>query len=137
MRSTPPAVNTLLEGRHCYVVNSRQKGADGEREFRDVLRSEGWLGAKRGQQRSGLEEADIVGGPDGVHFEVKRVEALNLRVAYAQAVRDAAGSKHSVVVHRRNSDTQWLATLDARTLLRMVALLETLGVDLPAVESLG
>ena len=137
MRSTPPAVNTLLEGRRCHMVDSRQKGADGEREFRDVLRSEGWLGAKRGQQRSGLEEADVVGGPAGVHFEVKRVQALHLRTAYAQAVRDAAGIKHAVVVHRRNSDTQWLATLDARTLLRMVSLLESLGVDLPALEGLS
>jgi len=119
------------------MVDSRQKGADGEREFRDVLRSEGWLGAKRGQQRSGLEEADVVGGPAGVHFEVKRVQALHLRTAYAQAVRDAAGIKHAVVVHRRNSDTQWLATLDARTLLRMVSLLESLGVDLPALEGLS
>ena len=117
------------------MVNSRAKGKVGELEFRDVLRSEGWLDAKRGQQRSGLEEADVVGGPVALHFEVKRVQNLNLRVAYAQADRDAAGVKLPVVVHRRNGEPRWLATLDARTLLRMVSHLEALGVDLADVEA--
>lgn len=118
-------------------INSRQKGKRGELEFRDVLRSEGWLAAMRGQQRSGLEEADVVGGPAGVHFEVKRVQNLNLRVAYAQAQRDAAPDQHPVVVHRRNDDTRWLATIDARALLRMVALLEHHGVDFATVETIS
>lgn len=118
------------------MVNSRSKGKRGELEFRNVLRSEGWVGAKRGQQRSGLEEADVVGGPEAFHFEVKRVQQLNLRTAFKQAVTDAR-TRHPVVVHRRNDDTRWLATLDARTLLRMVALLQQLGVSSEELEAIG
>lgn len=115
-------------------MNSRQKGKRGELEWRDVLREEGWLGAARGQQRSGLEEADVVGGPVGMHFEVKRVERLDLRAAVEQAKRDAGGNQIPVVAHRRNSDRQWLATVDARTLLRMVALLQHHGLELPVED---
>jgi hypothetical protein len=112
------------------------KGAVGEREFRHLLVESGWIEAARGQQRSGLEQADVVGGPSTLHFEVKRVEALNLRTAMRQAVRDAGEARHPVVVHRRNGDTRWLATLDARVLLRMVSLLEMFGLDFPPGETI-
>lgn len=58
-------------------MNSRNKGAAGERELAGKLRDYGY-DARRGQQYSGANgDADVVGLP-GIHIEVKRVERLNI-----------------------------------------------------------
>ena len=99
-------------------INSRQKGAAGEREFaRFVTEKTGWE-ARRGQQFSGSADS-----PDGVvpvwkgefHPEVKRVQRLNLEMAYAQAKYDACFLSRPVVFHRKNGK-EWLATLSAEDL---------------------
>jgi Holliday junction resolvase len=91
-------------------INSRSKGARGERLWRDELRALGFQ-ASRGQQFSGSPDSPDVACPSlpGIHFEVKCVEALNLRDAMAQAVRDARG-KMAVVAHKRNHG-EWLVTM--------------------------
>lgn len=99
-------------------AEGRRKGATGERELAAVLAEFGWP-ARRGQQRSGLDCADVVDGPPGFHFEVKRTEALRLWPAMEQATRDAAPGETPVVVTRRNK-SPWLAILDLRTFLRML-----------------
>lgn len=116
------------------MVNSRQKGARGERELAAVLREEGWIGAMRGQQRSGCEQADVVGGPAGVHWEVKRVERLLLAKAVEQARRDARPGEVPIVAHRRSQEP-WMATLDLRVLLRLLAWAEAAGVELASGEA--
>lgn len=69
-------------------MNSRQKGAAGERELAKALRSHGFE-TRRGQQYCGSNgDADVVGLP-GVHIECKRVERLNLEDAMAQSRTDA------------------------------------------------
>ena len=83
-------------------MNSRTKGAVGEREWRDQLRNEGFT-ARRGQQ--------FAGGPDSpdviceelsnLHMEVKRVQNLNLDKACEQAERDS-----------RHQQDQWCEALD-------------------------
>lgn len=107
-------------------MSQRRKGKVGEREFRDVLIEHGWPEAKRGQQRSGLEQADVVGGPGGIHFEVKRVEKLNVHAAYRQAQADAKAGEVPVVAMRRNGE-EWLAVVDARFLLRLLRASEQAG----------
>lgn len=95
-------------------VNSRQKGARGEREWAAYLRDHG-IDARRGQQFSGSPDSpDVVSEMLGrfVHMEVKRVEALRLEPAMAQAERDCPENKVPVVVHRKNR-TPWLVTLRA------------------------
>lgn len=58
-------------------MNSRTKGAVGEREVASMLRGYGYK-ARRGQQYSGANgDADVVGLP-GIHIEVKRREKLNI-----------------------------------------------------------
>lgn len=99
-------------------MNSRQKGARGERELAGVLAEFGWP-ARRGQQRSGVDQADVIDGPPGIHFECKRVESLNVWAAYAQAQRDAPNDHTPVVAMRRNK-SPWLAVVDLRTLLRLL-----------------
>lgn len=82
-------------------MNSRRKGADGERELANVLKRYGYE-ARRGQQFSGANgDADVVGLP-GVHVECKRVERLNLDAAMEQAARDAREGETPVVIHRKD-----------------------------------
>ena len=91
-------------------MNSRQKGARGEREWASVCRDHGYSKARRGQQHSGIEGEDVVGLPC-IHQEVKRVEKLNIEDAMVQARRDAHG-KIPIVAHRRNNEC-WKVTMDA------------------------
>ncbi len=92
------------------MVNSKQKGARGEREWAKVCRDEGYSNARRGQQYNGLEGEDVVGLP-GIHNEVKRVQRLNIYDAMAQAKADADG-KIPIVAHRKNH-CEWLVTMTA------------------------
>lgn len=90
-------------------MNSRQKGARGERELAEKLREYGYE-TRRGQQYSGANgDADVVGIP-GIHIECKRVEKLNLDDALAQSMRDARDGEMPVVMHRRNR-TEWKVTM--------------------------
>lgn len=90
-------------------MNSRNKGASGERELAEVLRSYGFK-ARRGQQFSGANGDPDVVGIDGVHIECKRVERLNIYDAQAQSSRDARDGEMPVVMHRKNRKG-WLVTL--------------------------
>lgn len=92
-------------------MNSKQKGARGEREFASICREYGY-DVRRTQQYCGNtgDAADVVGLPN-IHVEVKRVERLNIDDAMAQAVRDAKKNKAmSIVAHRKNN-CKWLVTM--------------------------
>lgn len=90
-------------------MNSRQKGARGERELATVLKAYGY-DCRRGQQYCGANgDADVVGLP-GIHIECKRVEKLNLYDAMAQSKADARKNEMPVVMHRKNN-CDWLATM--------------------------
>ena len=91
------------------MVNSRNKGKRGEREFAALCREHGYI-CRRGQQYSGIEGEDVIGLP-GIHVEVKRVEKLNIENAMAQARRDA-GDKKPIVAFRRNGE-RWKICMDA------------------------
>lgn len=73
-------------------INSKKKGAKGERELASKLREYGYS-CRRRQQYNGLEGEDVV-GLDYIHCEVKRVEALNLDGAMEQAKRDSKKIKY-------------------------------------------
>lgn len=99
-------------------INSRAKGARGERQAAELLRRFGF-NARRGQQFCGLTgNPDVVHDIPGVHIEVKCVERLNVQEAMEQAQRDCQG-KTPVVLHKRNG-TPWLATVPAEVLLRLL-----------------
>lgn len=106
-------------------MNSRAKGCRGEREWRDVLRAEGYT-ARRGQQfAGGCDSPDVICEDlPGIHFEVKRVEAGNPYNWMAQAVRDASGggvvpTLMPVVAHKRNN-CDWLVVLRASDFFSLV-----------------
>lgn len=90
-------------------MNSRDKGARGERELAKKLREYGYE-TRRGQQYCGANgDADVV-GLAGVHIECKRVERLNLYDAMAQSKHDARRDEIPVVMHRKN-ECEWLVTM--------------------------
>jgi Holliday junction resolvase len=108
-------------------VNSRAKGARGEREFRDQLRAKGWT-ARRGQQfAGGTDSPDVICEELAhIHFEVKRTESISIqKVMSLQAERDAK-HKCPIIVHKNNGG-QWLAILrldDLLTFLKTTDLTE-------------
>jgi hypothetical protein len=119
-------------------INSRQKGAQAEREVAEWLRSQG-VEARRGVQFSGGPGSpDVVHGLPGVHLEVKRTEALRLHEALAQAANDAPEGHTPVVLHRKNRG-RWVAILDAEDWLRLAKEdanpVRVIRVDLPACPS--
>jgi len=90
--------------------SQREKGKRGEREVKNILREHGWSDARRGQQyHGGPDSPDVIGIP-GIHFEVKRVEKLNLGDAIKQSKNDAADDEIPVVVHRKSGEP-WYVTL--------------------------
>jgi len=101
-------------------INSRQKGARGEREWRDQLRNEGF-DARRGQQFSGgADSPDVIcDSLPGIHWEVKRVERGNPYDWMQQAKRDAGDSKMPVVAHKRNGE-DWLCVISANDFFQLI-----------------
>ena len=90
-------------------MNSREKGAAGERELAQILRAYGFE-ARRGQQFSGANgDPDVIGIP-GCHIECKRVERLNIYEAMAQSINDARIGETPVVMHRKNRE-EWLVSM--------------------------
>lgn len=99
-------------------MNSRNKGASGERELAGILREYGYT-ARRGQQFSGANgDADVV-GMDGYHIECKRVERLNIDTAMEQSIRDAREEEIPIVCHRKNRK-EWLVTLRLKDFMEVV-----------------
>lgn len=91
----------------------RDKGARGERLWRDVCRANGFENVERGGQyyQRGCEVADVVGLP-GLHQEVKFCERLNVRQAMEQSKRDAVGDELPILAHK-TSRKEWLVTMRA------------------------
>jgi len=84
------------------MINSRSKGARGERQFAKWLRDTFGLEARRGcQYAGGVDSPDVIGGFVGTHPEVKYVEKMNIDKAMAQAVKDGGG-RIPYVAHKRN-----------------------------------
>lgn len=90
-------------------MNSRQKGATGERELARILHEYGY-NTRRGQQYCGANgDADVVGLP-GIHIECKRVERLNISDAMTQSIGDARPGEMPTVFHRKNCEP-WKTTM--------------------------
>jgi len=103
-------------------MNARQKGARGEREWRDQLRAEGYTARRGGQQGAGgsADSPDVI-CPElagTIHFEVKRVQNLAIHAAMKQAIKDCQG-RSPVVAHRRNQG-EWLVTMPAWVFFRLL-----------------
>ena len=100
-------------------MNACKKGKAGELEAAHYLTELFGLPCSRGAQHAGGVESPDIKGIPGLHFEVKRVQALNLGAAMAQAERDAGAGLVPVVLHRRNREG-WRMTIRADDLWRFV-----------------
>ena len=99
----------------------RDKGARGERLWRDMCRENGYLAERGGQfHQRGSEVPDVLGLP-GIHQEVKFVERLNLRAAMEQSERDARdeGRGNLPIVAHKTSRKEWLVTMRAADWFRL------------------
>jgi hypothetical protein len=111
------------------MVNSRRKGAEGEREAAAEIHRLFGVEARRGRQYQGTDESpDVLAAIPEVHFEVKRVEHLRLYPALDQAAADA-GENIPVVLHRANQQP-WVAIVRLEDLPKLaVQLYLTLAQD--------
>lgn len=90
-------------------INSKRKGAEGERELSRKLIEYGYK-TRRGQQYCGANgDADVI-GLFGIHIENKRTERLSLYEAMAQAKADRKPDELPAVFHRRNR-SEWLVVM--------------------------
>lgn len=108
-------------------MNSRAKGKRGELEARNALRETlGCVDAKRGQQRSGLEQADVVDAIPGTHIEVKRRKAIASLAFNAQAEHDAKPGEIPLVLSREDRNGWYLTVRlsDFRALAERVAAID-------------
>ena len=97
-------------------MNSRQKGARGERELASYLREQGWVKARRSQQYAGNPEGgsgDVVCGNFPFHVEAKRCQALKPEIWLKQAMSDAPSGKIPSVWFRRNGSKNWMVIMNA------------------------
>ena len=102
------------------MINSKKKGAAGEREFANYCRNKGF-DVRRTAQYNGKEldsKADVIGIP-GIYIEVKRQEQLNLYKAVEQALRDSAGTSEIPMVAHRKNNKPWLITMTADDWFRL------------------
>ena len=94
------------------AVNSKQKGARGERELAKILREYGYEGAKRSQQYCGANgDADVIDALPGIHIECKRTEKLKLYDAVEQAKNDSKGTQHLPAVFHRKNKGEWVVIM--------------------------
>jgi len=114
-------------------MNPRNKGNKGERDWRDVLNSTFGVKYARTPLSGGLDiRGDIrrtYKSPksiaDEFHWEVKRVEKLNIHRALQQAIRDCRPPLIPCVVFRRNNE-DWRITVLAEDFLNMMLELQEL-----------
>jgi len=102
-------------------VNSRQKGAGGERELSKLLRSHGFSEARRGQQYKGTSDSPDVVGIPGLHIECKRVARLGWLYGWLEKAEQEAKIDQDPVIFMRANRGRWLVALDAKDYLDLMA----------------
>jgi len=114
-------------------INARRKGNAGEIEWKNVLNKafgtkyartplSGGLDLKGDVRRTYYSKRSIA---DEFHWEVKRVESINVHKCLNQAIRDARGGIIPVVAFRRNSQ-DWRVCLEADDFINILLELEEL-----------
>lgn len=91
------------------MINSKQKGNRGEREFSNLCKQHGYETHRTQQYCGKAGDSDVTGIP-GLHIEVKRVEKLNIYNAIEQAVSDKKDGEVPIVAHRKDRK-EWLITM--------------------------
>lgn len=110
-------------------MNSRDKGRRGEIELCKILATH-WPQAVRNLDQYGPDKRDAL-GLAGLHFQIKRVEKLNIWKAMDQAVLEAANFDLPILAFRRNftreplpSRSRWFGAMELDELLPLLKLRE-------------
>lgn len=100
------------------MVNSRQKGARGEREVAKILRDHG-IDSRRTAQYCGNtgDAADVVF--PGFHTEVKLREKTDIWSWWSQSEHDTKEGETSLVVFRKSRE-KWKVCLDFEDFLDLI-----------------
>lgn len=107
-------------------VNSRRKGARGELDFIDTHLKPFWPDACRNLDQFKGDTRDCLNvGP--YHFQIKRVERLNIWAAIAQAETEARDGRLPVVAFRRNA-TPWYCVMAASVAVPLLRARENLWI---------
>lgn len=105
--------------------SSKRKGKIGELEVANLLKAAGYNAHRSAQYCGNTGDAPDVEGLPGIHIEVKRVERLNLRKAYEQAVNDSKKSRDIPAVFHRGSHQPWMVSLSLNDFLTLIKKGET------------
>jgi hypothetical protein len=119
-------------------INSRAKGAAGERELASYLREQGWQKARRTQQYAGNPEGgsgDVVCENFPFHIEGKRCEALKPEEWMVQAKKDCPEGKIPAVFFRRNGRKEWLVVLTADDVCELARQIAPANVKIEYAQS--
>lgn len=100
------------------MINSRAKGARGEREFIERHLAPRWPEAKRNLDQYSDDKRDCI-RIAGVHWQIKRTERLELWAAIRQAETEAIGTDLPIVAFRRNRSA-WYCALSADDLVPLL-----------------
>ncbi len=106
-------------------INSRAKGAAGEREWVQVLKQHGWMQAERNITQTRAGGGDVALPP--MLYEVKRPARIAVRQYLDQATAALPkhpGCIHPVVVMRENGRKDWMVLMRAEDYLEMKTALE-------------
>lgn len=105
------------------AINSKRKGNAGEREFSKKFNEIFGTSLRRSQQYCGnVDSADVI-GIDGLHFEVKRVQNINLTKVMEICELDCQGESIPVVGHRKDFKP-WLITVKLDDLKALIEILK-------------
>ncbi len=103
------------------MVNSKLKGNRGELMFAKYLRTFGYE-ARRGKQYSGGDDSpDVVHSVEGIHFEVKFRERLDIITAIKQAQDDAPKGDCPVIAYKRKNK-DWVAIMSMEDLMQLISI---------------
>ena len=100
-------------------MNSLRKGKRGERAFRDLLRSFGFVATRGQQYRGGPDSPDVICPALPIHWEAKVGLKHHLGAAFRQADLEKSPNHIPVVASRRDRK-EWMVYLRATDFLEIV-----------------
>jgi Holliday junction resolvase len=118
------------------AIHSRNKGANAEREVRDIVRAAGFECIRDGQIYDDDDpNDDLAHNIPGVHIEVKRRETLAIPAWCRQAEDDARGRVPWVVF--RQSKQPWRAVVPFVFMLNLTAMALAQHAEIAAWQELA
>lgn len=99
------------------TINSKQKGARGEREVAEILRKYGFEARRSAQYCGNTGDAADITTNLPYHIEVKHQETLQIDKWWEQATHDAK-DKTPILVFRKNNQ-KWRVVMDFEKFLEL------------------